>query len=107
LNLLVELLEPEPRAIFDVELEPAHGPDPLHGRRRKDRDERILNRSELLVELADDAAGIEPGLPRPFAAPFYPVTPLAALLLSVLSLGVIVYFNLLISVIFAAGFAGA
>jgi len=50
---------------------------------------------------------IEPGLPRPFAAPLYPVTPLAALLLSVLSLGVIVYFNPLISAIFAAGFAGA
>jgi len=50
---------------------------------------------------------IEPGLPRPFAAPLYPVTPLVALLLSVLSLGVIVYFNPLISAIFATGFAGA
>ena len=50
---------------------------------------------------------IEPGLPRPFGAPLYPVTPLVALLLSVLSLGVIVYFNPLISAIFAAGFAGA
>ncbi|HXD51912.1 MAG TPA: ethanolamine permease, partial [Burkholderiales bacterium] len=50
---------------------------------------------------------IESGLARPFAVPLYPVTPLIALLLSVLSLGVIVYFNPLISAIFAAGFAGA
>jgi len=46
-----------------------------------------------------------PQLSRPFAVPLYPVTPAVALLLSVLSLGVIVYFNPLISAIFAAGFA--
>jgi ethanolamine permease len=45
-----------------------------------------------------------PQLPRPFAVPLYPFTPLTALLLSALSLGVIVYFNPLISAVFAAGF---
>ena len=46
---------------------------------------------------------IAPQLARPFAAPLYPLTPLVALALSVLSLGVIVYFNLPIAAVFAAG----
>jgi ethanolamine permease len=46
---------------------------------------------------------IAPELARPFAAPLYPLTPLVALALSVLSLGVIVYFNVLITGVFACG----
>ncbi len=49
----------------------------------------------------------EPTLSRPFRAPWYPVTPLVALGLSILSLAVIVWFNVAIALIFAAGFAGA
>jgi ethanolamine permease len=48
---------------------------------------------------------IAPQLRRPFAAPLYPYTPLTALALSALSLGVIVYFNPWISATFAAGFS--
>jgi ethanolamine permease len=50
---------------------------------------------------------IHPDLERPFRAPFYPVLPFVALVLSLLSLGVIVWFNPGISLIFLAGFAGA
>ena len=46
----------------------------------------------------------DPGLARPFRAPCYPLTPLVALVLSALSLAVIVYFNVRITVIFAGGF---
>jgi ethanolamine permease len=49
----------------------------------------------------------QPDLERPFRAPFYPVLPLVALTLSLLSLGVIVWFNPGITLIFIAGFAGA
>ncbi|OUJ74004.1 ethanolamine permease [Hymenobacter crusticola] len=45
----------------------------------------------------------EPDLVRPFTAPLYPLAPLVALALSLLSLGAIVYYNLLLSVIFFAG----
>lgn len=48
-----------------------------------------------------------PQLVRPFRAPFYPVLPLVALSLSALSLGVIVWFNPGITLIFMAGFAAA
>src|SRR5688572_19319200 len=48
-----------------------------------------------------------PELERPFRAPLYPVLPLVALALSVLSLGVIVWFNPGVTVIFTAGFAAA
>ncbi len=47
----------------------------------------------------------EPGLQRPFKVPLYPWTPLIALLLSVLSLVAIVYYNPLLSIIFFAGMA--
>jgi ethanolamine permease len=49
----------------------------------------------------------EPGLARPFRAPWYPLLPLVALALSLLSLTVIVYFNVTIALIFAGGFAAA
>ena len=49
----------------------------------------------------------QPDLERPYRAPFYPVLPLVALALSVLSLAVIVWFNPGITVIFIAGFAAA
>lgn len=42
----------------------------------------------------------EPGLERPFRAPCYPVSPAIALLLSVICLISIVYYNLVLSVIF-------
>jgi len=45
----------------------------------------------------------EPELVRPFTAPFYPFFPIIALALSLLSLGAMVYYNLLLSVIFFAG----
>jgi ethanolamine permease len=47
----------------------------------------------------------EPNLDRPFRAPLYPVLPLVALALSLLSLGVIVYFNPGVSAVFLGGFA--
>lgn len=47
----------------------------------------------------------EPDLARPFRAPFYPVLPLIALALAVLSLGVIVYFNPGLTAVFVGGFA--
>ena len=49
----------------------------------------------------------EPGLARPFRAPWYPVTPLVALALSILSLAVIAWFNAGLTLIFAGGFAAA
>ena len=45
----------------------------------------------------------EPDLERPFAAPFYPWFPIIALILSVVSLGAIIYYNLFLSLIFFAG----
>ena len=42
----------------------------------------------------------EPGLPRPFHAPFYPVFPAIALLLSVICLVSIIYYNLLLGAVF-------
>ncbi len=47
----------------------------------------------------------EPGLERPFVSPFYPVFPAVALIISVVTLIAIVYFNLLLSAVFAAGLA--
>ncbi|HEY1164137.1 MAG TPA: ethanolamine permease [Chitinophaga sp.] len=47
----------------------------------------------------------EPDLKRPFKVPFYPWVPAIALLLSVLSLVAIVYYNLFLSVLFFAGLA--
>jgi ethanolamine permease len=49
----------------------------------------------------------QPDLARPYRAPFYPVLPLVALALSGLSLGVIVWFNPGITLIFIGGFAAA
>jgi ethanolamine permease len=48
---------------------------------------------------------LEPHLERPFRVPLYPVLPLVALALSVLSLGIIVYFNPGITAVFVGGFA--
>lgn len=45
----------------------------------------------------------EPGLERPFIAPFYPVFPAIALVLSVVCLIALVYYNLLLSGIFFGG----
>jgi ethanolamine permease len=44
-------------------------------------------------------------LERPFRAPLYPLLPLIALALSVLSLGVIMYFNPGVTAVFIGGFA--
>ncbi|MCC3159815.1 ethanolamine permease [Hymenobacter sp. 15J16-1T3B] len=49
----------------------------------------------------------EPQLPRPFVAPFYPVFPLLALGLTLLSLGAIVYYNWQLSLLFFAALAVA
>jgi ethanolamine permease len=46
----------------------------------------------------------EPNLERPFRAPLFPALPLIALALSLLSLGVIVYFNPGITALFVGGF---
>ena len=46
----------------------------------------------------------EPHLARPFVAPLYPIVPLIALGLSLLSLAVIVYFNPGVTAVFAGGF---
>ena len=46
----------------------------------------------------------EPNLARPFRAPLYPVLPLVALVLALLSLGVIVYFNPGLTAVFVGGF---
>lgn len=45
----------------------------------------------------------EPSLERPFASPFYPVFPATALVISVICLFAIIYFNMQISLIFFAG----
>ncbi|MVN91102.1 ethanolamine permease [Mucilaginibacter aquatilis] len=45
----------------------------------------------------------EPGLMRPFKAPFYPIFPFVALLLSLVCLAAIVWYNVFISLLFAAG----
>ncbi|WCT12573.1 ethanolamine permease [Mucilaginibacter jinjuensis] len=47
----------------------------------------------------------EPGLKRTFSAPFYPVFPALALLISVICLVAIMYYNLTVSYIFFAGLA--
>jgi ethanolamine permease len=47
----------------------------------------------------------EPDLERPFAAPFYPVFPAIALVISFVCMIAIMYYNLLISLIFFAGMA--
>jgi ethanolamine permease len=49
----------------------------------------------------------EPGLSRTFKAPFYPVFPAIALILSTVCLVAIVYYNLAVSCIFLAGLAAA
>jgi ethanolamine permease len=49
----------------------------------------------------------EPELQRPFRSPFYPVFPFIALLLSIVCLVAIVYYNLFLSVIFLAGLVTA
>jgi ethanolamine permease len=45
----------------------------------------------------------EPELARPFAVPGYPLVPLVALVLAIVSLGALVYSNLLLSGIFLVG----
>jgi ethanolamine permease len=45
----------------------------------------------------------EPHLDRPFVVPFYPLFPAVALVLTVVSLGAIVCYNLMLSVLFFAG----
>jgi ethanolamine permease len=45
----------------------------------------------------------EPQLERPFIAPFYPWFPLIALVLALVSLGAIMYYNRLLSLLFFAG----
>jgi ethanolamine permease len=47
----------------------------------------------------------EPGLERPFRAPFYPFFPLLALILSGVSLVAIIYYNPFLSLLFFAGLA--
>jgi ethanolamine permease len=47
----------------------------------------------------------EPALERPFAAPFYPVFPAIALVISFICMVAIMYYNLVISLIFFAGMA--
>jgi ethanolamine permease len=49
----------------------------------------------------------EPELARPFAVPGYPLVPLVALVLSLVSLGALVYYNLLVSGVFLIGLMGA
>lgn len=46
----------------------------------------------------------DPAMERPFKAPFYPLFPFIALLLSVVCLGAIVYYNLRLSLLFFAVF---
>jgi ethanolamine permease len=48
-----------------------------------------------------------PHLERPYRCPFFPVVPLIALALSVLGLGVIVWFNPLLTAVFVGGFGAA
>ncbi|PJJ60550.1 ethanolamine permease [Hymenobacter chitinivorans] len=45
----------------------------------------------------------EPRLERPFTAPFYPYFPVVALVLTMVSLGAIIYYNWLLSLIFFGG----
>ena len=47
----------------------------------------------------------EPGLERPFASPFYPIFPAIALIISLVTLFAIIYFNLKLSLYFFAGLA--
>jgi ethanolamine permease len=48
----------------------------------------------------------EPGLERPFRAVCYPLFPMIALLLSVISLVAMIYYNGMLAAIFFAGMAG-
>ncbi|MEO6633698.1 MAG: ethanolamine permease [Mucilaginibacter sp.] len=45
----------------------------------------------------------EPGLERPFSAPFYPVFPAIALLITLISMVAIIYYNFTMSLVFFAG----
>lgn len=47
----------------------------------------------------------EPALHRPFRSPFYPVFPAVALLLAIICLIAIIYYNLMLSYVFFAGLA--
>lgn len=49
----------------------------------------------------------EPGLERPFRAPFYPVTPAVALVLSLVCLGAIAYYNPGLTLLFVGLLAGS
>jgi ethanolamine permease len=44
----------------------------------------------------------EPGLDRPYRAPLYPIAPAVALLLSIVALAAMIYYNPLIFLLFAA-----
>ncbi|AWK88990.1 ethanolamine permease [Azospirillum thermophilum] len=50
---------------------------------------------------------VEPGLERPFRAPFYPVFPAISLVLAVLALGTMIYFNPLVFGLFVGLLAAA
>jgi DNA-binding CsgD family transcriptional regulator len=54
LDLRVQFFEAQACSILDVQLEPAHGAEPLYRRRGKDRDERLLDLREARVERLDD-----------------------------------------------------
>jgi len=45
----------------------------------------------------------EPGLERPFSAPFYPVFPAVALIITLISMVAIIYYNFTMSLVFFAG----
>ncbi len=45
----------------------------------------------------------EPGLERPFTAPFYPIFPAIALLITFICMGAIIYYNVWVSMLFLAG----
>ncbi len=60
LQLRIEVLEPGAGAILDVELEAADLSQPLHGRRREDRDDGLLDLAEeLAIQLLHDRVGPE------------------------------------------------
>src|SRR5262249_49238745 len=54
LGRLVEGFVAAPGAILDLQLEAADGAEPHDRRRREDRDERLLDRGELLIEAHRD-----------------------------------------------------
>lgn len=45
----------------------------------------------------------EPGLERPFTAPFYPLFPVIAILISIITLVAMIYYNFMLSLIFFGG----